>query len=65
MESIIYNELLIRGYSVDVGMVEHRYRNEKGKEIRAQLEVDFIGRLGDSRIYVQSALNIDSPEKRE
>ncbi|MCM1171449.1 MAG: ATP-binding protein [Clostridium sp.] len=65
MENIIYNELVIRGYSVDVGMVEHRYRSEAGKDIRAQLEVDFIGRLGDSRIYVQSALNVDSPEKRE
>ncbi len=65
MENIIYNELLIRGYSVDVGMVEHRYCSEDGKDVRAQLEVDFIAKLGDSQIYVQSALNIDSLEKRE
>ncbi len=65
MENIIYNELLIRGYSVDVGMVEHRYCSEDGKDVRAQLEVDFIAKLGNSQIYVQSALNIDSLEKRE
>lgn len=65
MENIIYNELVIRGYSVDVGMVEHRYRNEEGKEIRAQLEVDFIAKRGDRQIYVQSALNVDSTEKRK
>lgn len=65
MENILYNELVIRGYSIDVGMVEHRYRNEAGKDIRAQLEVDFIAKSGDSQIYVQSALNIDSEEKRK
>ncbi|MCM1106025.1 MAG: ATP-binding protein [Blautia sp.] len=65
MENIIYNELVIRGYSVDVGVVEYRYRSEAGKDIRSQLEVDFIAKLGDSRIYVQSALNVDSVEKRE
>lgn len=65
MENIIYNELVIRDYSVDVGMVEHRYRNKEGKDIRAQLEVDFIAKSGDSQIYVQCALNIDSSEKRE
>ena len=65
MENIIYNELVIRGYSVDVGMVEHRYRNEEGKEIRVQLEVDFIAKMGDRQIYVQSALNVDSAEKKK
>lgn len=65
MENILYNELVIRGYSVDVGMVEHRYRNESGKDIRAQLEVDFIAKSANSQIYVQSALNIDSDEKRK
>lgn len=65
MENILYNELVIRGYSVDVGMVEHRYRNALGKDIRAQLEVDFIAKSANSQIYVQSALNIDSEEKRK
>ncbi|MCM1283668.1 MAG: ATP-binding protein [Muribaculaceae bacterium] len=65
MENILYNELVIRGYSVDVGVVEYRYRSEAGKDIRSQLEIDFIAKLGDSQIYVQSALNVDSAEKRE
>lgn len=64
MENIIYNELLVRGYSVDVGMVEYRYR-EEGRDMRTQLEVDFIAKRGDNKIYVQSALSIDSVEKRQ
>lgn len=64
MENIIYNELIIRGYSVDVGSVEHRYHNAEGKEMRARLEVDFIAKSGSGQIYIQSALNIDSSEKR-
>lgn len=64
MENILYNELVLRGYSVDVGVVEHRFRNNEGKDIRKWLEVDFIAKSGDGRIYVQSALNIDSSEKR-
>ena len=58
MENIIYNELLIRGYNVDVGVVEVR---EEGK--RKQLEVDFVCNLGNKRYYVQSALNLDTREK--
>ena len=58
MENIIYNELLIRGYNVDVGVVEVR----EG-DVRKQLEVDFVCNLGSKRYYVQSALNIDTPEK--
>ena len=58
MENIIYNELLIRGYNVDVGVVEVREGN-----VRKQLEVDFVCNLGSKRYYVQSALNIDTPEK--
>jgi len=64
MENIIYNELLIRGYSVDVGMVEFRHRNADGKDIRSQLEVDFIAKTSNKQLYIQSALNIDSEEKR-
>lgn len=58
MENIIYNELLIRGYNVDVGVVEIR---DAGS--RKQLEVDFVCNLGDKRYYVQSALNLDTREK--
>ena len=58
MENIIYNELLIRGYNVDVGVVEVR---EEGK--RKQLEVDFVCNLANKRYYIQSALNLDTKEK--
>lgn len=58
MENAIYNELLFRGYNVDVGVVEIR---EKSK--RVQTEVDFVCNKGDDRIYIQSALNLDTHEK--
>lgn len=64
MENIIYNELVVRGYSVDVGMVEIKRQNEDGKWIRIQLEVDFIASLGSKKYYVQSALSIPNREKR-
>lgn len=58
MENIIYNELLIRGYNVDVGVVEVREDNA-----RKQLEVDFVCNQGSKRYYIQSALNLDTEEK--
>lgn len=58
MENIIYNELLIRGYNVDVGVVEVRDGN-----LHKQLEVDFVCNQGSKRYYVQVALNIDTREK--
>ena len=58
MENIIYNELLIRGFNVDVGVVEIREGNQ-----RKQLEVDFVCNLGNKRYYIQSALNLDTREK--
>lgn len=58
MENIIYNELLIRGYNVDIGVVEIRENN-----LRKQLEVDFVCNQGSKRYYIQSALNLDTPEK--
>lgn len=64
MENILYNELVTRGYSVDVGIVEYRHKDNAGKDIRTQLEVDFIAGRGDQQIYIQSALNIDTSEKR-
>ena len=61
IENIIYNELVLRGYNVDVGVVEIRDKN-KG---RKQLEVDFICNQGYKRYYVQVALKIDTKEKNE
>lgn len=63
MENIIYNELRIRGYSVDVGQVEVRTTNAEGKKIRKLLEVDFICNSGNKRMYIQSALDMPTPEK--
>ena len=63
MENIIYNELLVRGYSVDVGMVEIKKQDKDGKWVRIQLEVDFIASLGSKKYYVQSALSIPDREK--
>jgi predicted AAA+ superfamily ATPase len=63
MENIIYNELISRGYSVDVGMVEIRKPDKDGKWTRNQLEVDFIANLGSKKYYVQSALSIPDREK--
>ena len=63
MENIIYNELLVRGYSVDVGMVEIKKQDKNGKWVRIQLEVDFIASLGSKKYYVQSALSIPDREK--
>ena len=64
MENIIFNELKIRGFNVDVGVVEYNYKNAEGKSKRTQLEVDFVANKGNQRFYIQSALNIDSPEKK-
>ena len=60
IENIIYNELRCRGYKVDVGMVE--IRNSEGQK---QYEIDFIANKGNNKYYIQSALNIDTREKRE
>lgn len=63
MENIIYNELLMRGYNVDVGMVEYNTKDTNGKSIRKQLEVDFVCNLGNKRYYIQSAFAIPDLEK--
>ena len=60
MENIIYNELLLRGYNVDVGVVEIREMSQ-----RKQLEVDFVCNQGNKRYYVQVALNLDTQEKTQ
>ena len=64
MENLIYNELRLRGYSVDVGQVIVNTKNE-GKSERKQLEVDFVCNQGDRRIYIQSALLMDSEAKQD
>ena len=63
MENIIYNELIVRGYGVDVGAVEIKKQDKDGKWIRIQLEVDFIARFGSRKYYIQSALSIPDREK--
>ncbi len=60
MENVIYNELKLRGFSVDIGIVNTRKRN-----IRKQLEVDFVCNLGSRRYYIQSAYSIPDKEKKE
>ncbi len=63
MENVIYNELLFRGYNVDVGIVEKRKKTEQGKQERQQYEIDFVANLGSKRYYIQSAFEMSSPEK--
>lgn len=67
MENVIYNELRMRGYSVDVGVVETRPVGEDGKRIRKQYEVDFVVNRGSQRYYIQSAFVIptDAKERQE
>lgn len=63
MENIIYNELLVRGFNVDVGVVDYSQRDENGKSVRKRLEVDFICNKGSKRYYIQSAFAIPDEEK--
>lgn len=62
MENIIFNELRVRGYSVDVGIVDKR-ENVDGHMTRKQLEIDFVATLGNKRYYIQSAFSLPSAEK--
>lgn len=63
MENVIYNELRIKGFLVDVGMVEHRTSNKENQTIRNHYEVDFVANLGSKRYYIQSALTLPNKEK--
>lgn len=65
MENIIYNELLTRGYNVDVGVVIIQQRDSAGKMMRKQLEVDFVCNKGSKRYYIQSAYSMPTAEKME
>ena len=65
MENLIYNELRLRGMSVDVGVVVKNEKDDNGISMRKQLEVDFVCNQGSKRCYIQSALRLPSEEKRE
>lgn len=65
MENVLYNDLIRRGYDVDVGVVELNVKDDSGKKIRKQLEVDFVVNRADERYYIQSALSIADPDKRD
>lgn len=65
MENVIYNELLYRGYSVDVGLVETVGHDKNGKSVRKQFEVDFVANDSDQRFYIQSAFAIPDDEKMQ
>ena len=64
MENLIFNELTRRGYRVDVGVVEVE-RMTNGKRQQVQYEIDFIVNTGNEKVYIQSALNIDTDEKKQ
>lgn len=64
MENIIYNELIVRGFNVDVGVVEYNYKDGDGKSKKTNLEVDFVATEGSSKYYVQSALTVGDEVKR-
>lgn len=63
MENVIYNELRMRGYSVDVGVVEINERTPAGTYVRKQIEIDFVANKGSRRYYIQSAFALPSSEK--
>ncbi len=65
MENIVYNELRARGYSVDIGVVQQRYRDQVGRQGKKQLEIDFVANLGSRRYYIQSAFTLSTQEKRQ
>lgn len=64
MENIIYNELMARGFSVDVGVVEIRESGDDGRRLKKKLEVDFIAHKGNNKYYVQSAFSLPDDEKK-
>ena len=65
MENVIFNELKLRGFNVDVGVIEINSTNEKGNSVRKQLEIDFVCNKGSKRYYIQSAYAIPDQAKME
>lgn len=64
MKNIIFNELVAREYDVDVGVMECNHKDENGKKVRMQLEIDFVANKGSRRYYIQSALSVADEDKR-
>ena len=64
MENILYNELVFRGFQVDVGVVEYNFKSDDCKSQRTNLEIDFIANDGDKKYYIQSALSVGEEVKR-
>ena len=64
MENIIFNELICRGYSVDVGVIHHTETGEGGKRRQKSCEIDFVVNAGNRKYYIQSALSLPTPEKQ-
>lgn len=65
MENVIFNELQVRGFNVDVGVVPVVTRDKSGKQTRSQLEIDFVCNQGSKRYYIQSAFRMDDEEKQQ
>lgn len=65
MENLIYNELVVRGCHVDVGVIPIVEKNQEGKREQKNCEIDFIAASGSKRYYIQSALNMDDPQKEK
>ena len=65
MENVIFNELKLRGFNVDVGVIEINSTNEKGNSVRKQLEIDFVCNKGSRRYYIQSAYAMPDQVKME
>lgn len=65
MENIIYNELVIRGYSVDIGIVYGNGKDDKGRTVQVPREIDFIATKGGKKTYIQSAYALPTEEKAE
>lgn len=63
MENIVFNDLVQRGYSVDVGVLESFSKSANGKTVRSTREIDFVVNYGNAQCYIQSAYRMDTPEK--
>jgi predicted AAA+ superfamily ATPase len=65
MENIIFNELINRGYNVDIGVVEVNEKNDHGNYVRKSLEIDFVANMTNDKIYIQSAYHLPNDEKEK
>ena len=65
MENIIFNELKVRGYNIDIGVIVSNERDKNGKKLRKQLEIDFVCNKGSKRYYIQSAFALSDEKKKE